>query len=64
VSSLPFSSSLSQSSVPPSLFVPNHQFSFILQIKVGNRFTGNHLSADSFPVHSPSQEKGINIKYN
>jgi hypothetical protein len=29
---------------------------------VGSRFTGNHLSADSFLVQSPSQENGISIK--
>jgi len=56
--------SLFSPSAPPSLYLPNHQLSFILQIKVGSRFTGNHLSADSFFVCSPSQEKGINIKYN
>jgi hypothetical protein len=44
--------------------LPNHQLSFILQIKVGSRFTGNHLSAVSFLVRSHSQENGINIKYN
>jgi hypothetical protein len=31
---------------------------------VGSRFTGNHLSADLIFVHNPSQENGINIKYN
>jgi hypothetical protein len=31
---------------------------------VGSKITGNHLSADSFLVRSPSQENGINIKYN
>jgi hypothetical protein len=31
---------------------------------VGKRFTRNHLSADSFLVHNPSQENGIEIKYN
>jgi hypothetical protein len=31
---------------------------------VGTRFSGNHLSADSFLVQSHSQESGINIKYN
>ena len=63
---LPFSpSSLFQPSAPPSLYLPNHQLSFILQIKVGNnRFRGNHPSADSFLVHNLSQENGINIKYN
>jgi hypothetical protein len=35
---------------------------FILQIKVGIRFTGNHLSADSFLVCNPSQENRISIK--
>ena len=44
-------------------YLPNHQLSFILQIKVGSRFKGDHLSADSFLVLSLSQ-KGINIKYN
>jgi hypothetical protein len=48
----------------PSLYLANQQLSFILQIKVGSRFTGKHLSADSFFVHNPSQENGINIKYN
>jgi hypothetical protein len=33
-------------------------------MKVGSRFTGNHLSADSFLVHNHSQENGINIKHN
>ena len=45
-------------------YLPNHQFSFILQIKVSRRFTGNHLSADYVLVHNHSQENGINIKYN
>jgi len=31
---------------------------------VGSRFTGHHLSADSFLVLNHSQENGINIKYN
>jgi hypothetical protein len=31
---------------------------------VGSRFSGNHLSADSLLVRSPSQENRINIKYN
>jgi hypothetical protein len=31
---------------------------------MGSRFIGNHLSTDSFLVHNPSQENGINIKYN
>jgi hypothetical protein len=31
---------------------------------VGRRCTGNHLRADSFLVHSPSEENRINIKYN
>lgn len=44
--------------------MPNHQLSFILQIKVGSRFLGNHLSADYLLVCSHSQENGINIKYN
>ena len=44
--------------------LPNHQLSFILQIQVGSRFTGNHLSTDSFLVYNHSQENGINIKYN
>jgi hypothetical protein len=35
-------------------YLPNHQLSFILQIKVGCRFTGNLLSADSFLVQSHS----------
>jgi hypothetical protein len=35
---------------------------FILQIKVGRRFTGNDLSADSSLVHNPFQENGISIK--
>jgi hypothetical protein len=35
---------------------------FILQIKVGNRFIGNHLSADLFLVFNPFQENGISIK--
>jgi hypothetical protein len=43
--------------------LPNHQLSFILQIKEGSRFTGNHLSADSFLVHKPSQENGINMRW-
>ena len=51
-------------SAPPSLYLPNHQLSFILQIKVGSRFIGNHLSADYLLVCSHSQENGINIKYN
>ena len=31
--------------LPPHLpfYLPNHQLSFILQIKVGSRFIGNHL---------------------
>ena len=45
-------------------YLPNHQLSFILQIKVGSRFTGNHLSADSFLVHNHSQENRINNLYN
>jgi hypothetical protein len=45
-------------------YLPNDQLSFILQIKVGSRFTGNHLSADSFLVLYHSQENRINIKYN
>jgi hypothetical protein len=62
---LPFS----PSSLPYLLFhlpfyLPNHQLSFILQIKVGSRSTGNHLSGDSFLVHNHSQENGINIQYN
>jgi hypothetical protein len=44
-------------------YLPKYIF-FILQIKVGSRITGNHLSGDSFLVHSHSQEKRINIKYN
>jgi hypothetical protein len=40
-------------------FLPNHQLSFILQIKVRSRFTGNHMSADSFLVHNHSQENGL-----
>jgi hypothetical protein len=40
-------------SAPPSLYLPNHQLSFILQIKVGSWFTGNHLSADSFLFATP-----------
>ena len=59
---LPIFSSSPFLSTPPSLFLPNHQLSFILQIKVG-RFTGNHLSADSYLVPN-SSEKDINIKYN
>ena len=51
-------------STPPSFYLPNHQLSFILQIKVGGRFLGNHLSADYLLVCSHSQENGINIKYN
>jgi hypothetical protein len=35
----------------------NQQFPFILQIKVGSRFTGNHLSADSFLVRNHSREE-------
>jgi hypothetical protein len=31
-------------------YLPNHQLSAILQIKVGSMFTGNQLSADSFLV--------------
>ena len=57
-------SSSSPPSVPPSLYLPNHQLSFILQIDVGRNFTGNRLSADSLLVSSPSQENGINIKHN
>jgi hypothetical protein len=58
---------------PPSLphlqlhlpfYLPNPQLSFILQVKVGSRFRGNHLSADSLLVHNLSQENRINIKYN
>jgi hypothetical protein len=45
-------------------YLLNHQLSFILKIKVGSRFTGYHLSADSFLICSHSQENGINIKYN
>jgi hypothetical protein len=45
-------------------YLPNLQISFILQIKMGSRFTGNHLSADSFLLHNHSQKNGINIKYN
>jgi hypothetical protein len=45
-------------------YLPKHQLSFISQMKVGSRFTGNHLSADSFLVHKHSLENGINIKYN
>ena len=50
--SLPFS----PSSLPSHLllhlpfYLPNQQLSFILQIKVGSRFTGNQLSADSVLV--------------
>jgi hypothetical protein len=44
--------------------VPNHQLSFISQTKLGSRFIGNHLIANSLLVHNPSQENGINIKYN
>ena len=63
--SLPFSpSSLSPPSAPLYLYLPNHLLSFILQIKVGSRFTGNHLSADLFLVHSQSQENRINILHN
>ena len=40
-------------------YLPNHQLSFILQIKAGRRFTGNHLSADSILVHNHSQEKEL-----
>ena len=32
-------------STPPSLSLSNHQLSFILQINVGRRVTGKHLSA-------------------
>jgi hypothetical protein len=46
------------------LYLPNHHFFSILKFKVGKRFTRNHLSADSFLVHNPSQENGIEIKYN
>jgi hypothetical protein len=35
---------------------------FTLQIKVGRRVAGNHLSADSFFVHNPYEENGISIK--
>lgn len=37
-------------------------FIFFLQIKVGRRFTGSHLSTDSFLVLSPSQKSENNIK--
>jgi hypothetical protein len=77
---LHFSSSSSSSASSPSsifstfslptfllhlpFYLPNYQLSFILQTKVGSRFAGNHLSADSFLVHNPSQENGINIQCN
>jgi hypothetical protein len=65
-SSAPFPSSIFL--LPLSLHLPFYlpylELSFILQIKVGSRFTGNHLGADSFLVCSHSQENGINIKYN
>jgi hypothetical protein len=50
-----FSSTFPSSAQSPAL-------AFILQIKVGRRFKGNHLSADSFLVHRPLQENGISIK--
>ena len=56
-SHLIFSSTLPLSAQSPALV-------FILQINVERRFTGNHLSADSFLVHSHSQEIRMNIKYN
>ena len=48
----PFSPSLYSLHLP--FYLPNHQFSFILQIKVGSRFIGNHQSADSSLVHNHS----------
>jgi hypothetical protein len=39
------------------LYLPNHQFSFILQIKEQRKFTRNHLNADSFLIHNLSKEK-------
>ena len=64
---LSFSPTLPSLSTFNSTFTSSAQslaLAFILQIKVGRRFTGNHLSAGSFLVHSHSQENGINIKYN
>jgi hypothetical protein len=72
------SSSSSSASSPSSIFLllshhlqlhlpfylPNHQLSFILQIKVGSRFTGNTWVLSHFFVHNHSQENRINIKYN
>ena len=43
-----------QLSTPRSLHLLSHQHSFILQIMIW-RFTGNHMSADSFFVHSSSR---------
>jgi hypothetical protein len=57
-------SSLFQLLAQPSLNLPNYQslaLAFILKIKE-ERFIGNHLSADSFLNHRPSQENVISIK--
>jgi hypothetical protein len=59
---LPFSpSSLAHLLLYLPFYLPSHQLSFILQIKVGSRFTGNHLSADLFLIHNHSQENRFNI---
>jgi hypothetical protein len=62
LSPTPSSLSLSTFRSTCPLSVQSLALAFILQIKVGRRFTGNHLRADSFLVHNPSQEKGISIK--
>ena len=55
-------SSSSPSPLPLHLpfYLPN-QLAFILQIKEGSRFTGNHLSADSFLVHTHRTDLTSNI---
>ena len=55
-----FSLPISSSTFPFSVQSP--AVAFILQIKVGRRFTGNHLSADSFLVQNPLEENRISIK--